>query len=183
VELLIKTRSFHSADDFAETIDAFAAKHGLPDRASRPPVRLLASELPLRSLPRLYAAADAFVLPSRGEGWGRPHVEAMAMGLPVLATNWSGPAAYLSEATGYPLPYELAPVADELRLPGHRWAEPSVSALRATMREVVASPDEARRRGGAARQLMRGAFSPGALGEELAGHLARIGQQLHAAGR
>jgi len=30
----------------------------------------------------LYAAADAFVLPSRGEGWGRPHVEAMAMALP-----------------------------------------------------------------------------------------------------
>ena len=30
----------------------------------------------------LYAAADAFVLPSRGEGWGRPHVEAMSMALP-----------------------------------------------------------------------------------------------------
>jgi len=28
----------------------------------------------------LYKAADAFVLPSRGEGWGRPHVEAMSMG-------------------------------------------------------------------------------------------------------
>ena len=26
----------------------------------------------------------------RGEGWGRPHVEAMACGLPVIATNWSG---------------------------------------------------------------------------------------------
>jgi hypothetical protein len=26
-------------------------------------------------LPRFYAAVDAFVLPSRGEGWGRPHVE------------------------------------------------------------------------------------------------------------
>ena len=48
-------------------------------------------------------AADAFVLPSRGEGWGRPHVEAMAMGLPVIATNWSGPTAYLDEAVGYAL--------------------------------------------------------------------------------
>lgn len=25
--------------------------------------------------PRFYASGDAFVLPSRGEGWGRPHVE------------------------------------------------------------------------------------------------------------
>ena len=44
------------------------------------------------------------VLPSRGEGWGRPHVEAMAMGLPVIATNWSGPTEYVNEANGYPLP-------------------------------------------------------------------------------
>lgn len=35
-------------------------------------------------MPRLYKAADAFVLPSRGEGWGRPHVEAMSMALPVI---------------------------------------------------------------------------------------------------
>lgn len=40
--------------------------------------------------PRFYKAGDAFVLPTRGEGWGRPHVEAMSMGLPVISTNWSG---------------------------------------------------------------------------------------------
>ena len=28
-----------------------------------------------------------------GEGWGRPHVEAMSMALPVIATNWSGSTA------------------------------------------------------------------------------------------
>ena len=43
------------------------------------------------------------MLPSRGEGWGRPHVEAMAMGLPVIATNWSGITAYLDEEVGYPI--------------------------------------------------------------------------------
>lgn len=37
-----------------------------------------------RHMPHVYAAADAFVLPSRGEGWGRPHAEAMAMALPVI---------------------------------------------------------------------------------------------------
>ena len=51
---------------------------------------LLEDELPLMDLPRLYKGADAFVLPSRGEGWGRPHIEAMSMGLPTIATNWSG---------------------------------------------------------------------------------------------
>lgn len=47
--------------------------------------------VPQTDLPALYLAADAFVLPSRGEGWGRPHTEAMAMELPIIATNWSGP--------------------------------------------------------------------------------------------
>jgi glycosyltransferase involved in cell wall biosynthesis len=37
-------------------------------------------------MPALYKAADALVIPSRGEGWGRPHCEAMAMRLPVIAT-------------------------------------------------------------------------------------------------
>lgn len=32
----------------------------------------------------------AIAMGSPGEGWGRPHVEAMSMALPVIATNWSG---------------------------------------------------------------------------------------------
>lgn len=38
----------------------------------------------------LLAAADAFVLPTRGEGWGLPVAEAMAMALPTIVTNHSG---------------------------------------------------------------------------------------------
>lgn len=35
-------------------------------------IHVIATHLSERDLPRLYKAADAFVLPSRGEGWGRP---------------------------------------------------------------------------------------------------------------
>jgi glycosyltransferase involved in cell wall biosynthesis len=34
-------------------------------------------------MPHIYSQAHAFVLPSRGEGWGRPYMEAMSMQLPV----------------------------------------------------------------------------------------------------
>ncbi len=56
---------------------------------------------------RFFRSGDAFVLPSRGEGWGRPHVESMAMGLPLISTNWSGITAYLDESVGYPIAIEV----------------------------------------------------------------------------
>ena len=47
--------------------------------------------------------ADAFVLPTRGEGWGLPVVEAMAMALPVIVTNTSGCSQYLTQENSFPL--------------------------------------------------------------------------------
>ncbi|CAA6668467.1 unnamed protein product [Spirodela intermedia] len=110
---------------------------------------------------RLYKAADAFVLPSRGEGWGRPLVEAMAMELPVIATNWSGPAEFLTAENSYPLP-------------SHLWAEPSVAELRALMRRVVRSPEEARRRGRRAREDMVRRFSPAVVASQVVDQVLRV---------
>lgn len=44
--------------------------------------------------------ADAMVLPSLLECGGAVVLEAMAMGLPVIATNWGGPADYLDSTCG-----------------------------------------------------------------------------------
>jgi glycosyltransferase involved in cell wall biosynthesis len=44
--------------------------------------------------------ADALVLPSLREGGGAVVLEAMAVGLPVIATNWGEPADYLNSSCG-----------------------------------------------------------------------------------
>jgi glycosyltransferase involved in cell wall biosynthesis len=48
--------------------------------------------------------ADALVLPSLYECGGAVVLEAMAMGLPVIATDWGGPADYLDAACGILVP-------------------------------------------------------------------------------
>jgi glycosyltransferase involved in cell wall biosynthesis len=94
----------------------------------------------------LLARMDAFVLPSRGEGFGLTGLEAMATGLPLIATNWSGPADYLDPADSLPLDYRLVdapgPVGPYVRFDG-LWAEPDEAHLRRLLRWVYAHRDEA----------------------------------------
>ncbi len=50
----------------------------------------LKGSLPNRTLPQLYRAADCFLMPSYEEGFPRVVIEAMASGLPVVATEAGG---------------------------------------------------------------------------------------------
>ncbi len=116
---------------------------------STPPVILLNGFLPASEMPRLYASANAFVLPTRGEGWG-PFMEPMACGIPVIATRWSGQLDYLNDDNSFLIDLEgVAPVPSDVDLEvfaGHCWAAPSVDHLRQRMREVYSQPEKAKRR-------------------------------------
>lgn len=185
VELYILSSSYHSSSDLDAAVDALVAGDlscgpgvtaadvragaascaaALPAGARRPPVRLLRA-VPAAELPGVYTAVDAAVLPTRGEGWGRPHVEAMAAGLPVIATNWSGPTAFLDDGVGYPLAFSgLLPIP-EGPFAGHLQAEPDVAHLRALMRRLVRDPAEGRSRGAAARARMIARYQPAYIAE------------------
>jgi len=52
--------------------------------------------LPQEELPLYYGAADVFVLPSRYELFGIVMLEAMACGVPVVATRFGGPAEVIT---------------------------------------------------------------------------------------
>ena len=93
----------------------------------------------------LYRSADCFVLPTRGEGWGMPILEAMACGLPVIATKWSSQSDFMTSENSLPLDIDgLVPaVAKCPYYDGFRWAQPSYEHLRMLMRWVFEHREDA----------------------------------------
>ncbi len=98
---------------------------------------IMTNELDTSDMPALYKSMSAFVMPTRGEGWGLPIMEAMAMGLPTIATNWSGPTDFMTPTNSYPLPITgLVPVSGRDFEAGQKWAAPDGVELQRLMRHV-----------------------------------------------
>jgi glycosyltransferase involved in cell wall biosynthesis len=121
-----------------------------------PNIVLMTGMLPHARFPQLYASANAFVLPTRGEGWGRPYMEALACGRPVIATKWGGQLDFLNEENADLIELEgLQSTGADIDIEvfaGHRWAAPSVDHLRQLMRRAVVDPKSSARK--AARGLL-----------------------------
>ena len=106
-----------------------------------------------RDMTSLYRAADAFVLPTRGEGWGIPFMEAMAMGLPTIGTRWSGHLDFMNDANSYLIDIRGLVVADDEMLKfspeyrGLRYADPDMEHLMALLRQVRDEREAAREKG------------------------------------
>lgn len=108
------------------------------------------SRLDMRAM---YSAADAFVLPTRGEGWGLPIAEAMAMALPVIVSDSPGPRAYIDANNAYIV--EVEETLDSLS-----FVRPKVESLVDRLRQVVFDSTAegkyaAQKKGGQARRQMQ----------------------------
>jgi glycosyltransferase involved in cell wall biosynthesis len=96
------------------------------EREAGPRVRF-PGYVPYPELPALYAAADLFVHPAREERWGVSIQEALACGLPVIASSRVGAAFDLIEPGGNGFTYEAGDeaalavrVSEALALPPER---------------------------------------------------------------
>jgi glycosyltransferase involved in cell wall biosynthesis len=144
IELVIKSNYFINHDqkfnDLKEKIK------GLSN------VQLIWGEMNSDELARLYRSCDAFVLPSRAEGWGLPLIEAAASGLPIITTFYSGHTEFLKyiPSSVLSVTYTMGPVTcpeyqhyypDSFNNWG-TWARPDVVSIAGAMQTVCREYDE-----------------------------------------
>lgn len=147
--LVIKTMN----GDFAkEREDAFLELVG-----DDPDIILINGVLSRADTLSLMTCCDCVVSLHRCEGLGLVVAEAMALGLPVIATDYAATTDLLSPATGYPVGYRLVPVKKG-EYPfgeGQRWADPDIGHAAWLMRHVMNNPEEAQQKATAAQQFIQ----------------------------
>jgi glycosyltransferase involved in cell wall biosynthesis len=116
----------------------------------------------------LIKACDAYVSPHRAEGFGRTLAEAMLLGKPVIATNYSGNATFMHPELTLPVDFELIDILDGQyhfiqESDKARWAEPSIEHLALQMKAALnkANDQEFIKR---LKEYSEGLFSPQRVG-------------------
>lgn len=88
----------------------------------------------------LIATCDAYLSLHRSEGLGLGMIEAMMLGKPVIATDYSGSRDFLTPSTGFPIQHTLTRVHRHEYPHAERqhWAEPDLQHAARTMRAIHA---------------------------------------------
>lgn len=134
--------------------------------AALPGAILITETFARRDVTALEAACDCFVSLHRSEGFGFGIAENMALGKPVIATDWSATAEYLDASNGCPVRAPLVALerSHGPYAKGQVWADPDVDHAADWMRRLAADRELGRRLGTAARAAVRARFSPAAVG-------------------
>ena len=101
-------------------------------------VEMVAGHLDDLALDDLYERADLLLSLHRSEGFGLPMREAMARGIPVVATGWSGNLDFMDESNSSLVPYKLVQVQDTSGVYATgTWAEPDLDAAADQLRRLA----------------------------------------------
>lgn len=90
--------------------------------------------IPAAELAAIANAADALILPSRGEGFGLPLIEAQRAGCPVITTDAAGGAELC--ASGWKIDYEVSWSPQN-----STYANPGISSILANIEKAYAEKD------------------------------------------
>lgn len=130
-------------------------------------------------MPSLFNSFDCFVLPSKGEGYCRPVVEALSCEIPTISTDYPPMNEVLNKNNGFPIRVEkIAPepradwICDFYK--DADFAHPSEEHLRALMREVFEHHDEAKAKAANGREYIKKKHNTSLIIEDIINRLVEI---------
>jgi glycosyltransferase involved in cell wall biosynthesis len=128
-------------------------------------VTLITEVLPRAALTRLQATCDVFISLHRSEGFGLNLAECMALGKPIIATNWSANVDYMNSENSCPVNYTLVELVETIGPyeKGQVWAEPSIEHAAEYLVDLAASPKLRVEIGQKAKATMEALYSPTAV--------------------
>ncbi len=148
VDLLLAAwaRAFTARDDVTLVIKTFPNPHNDIEaqvaalRRSHPrlaPIEIINRDVDCAEMPDFYASADAMVLPTRGEGYNLPALEAMASGLPLIVTGHGGHRDFCGPDEARLIDYRFVRSASHVAGDHSMWVEPSLDDLVLALREYA----------------------------------------------
>ena len=134
--------------------------------AGREDITIMDDYLSAADKDALLASCDCYVSLHRSEGFGLTCAEAMLLGKPVIATDYSGAADFMDAGHSLPVGWTMVPVGpgNEPYPADGQWAEPDLDQAAAHMRAVAADPELRRGLGERARAFVAREHSPAAAG-------------------
>ena len=140
VELIVKSNHFANQVEKYNELSNWLGSTGINN------VRVLWGAIPEADLVDLYQQSHVFVLPSKGEGWGLPLIEAAAVGLPIITTWYSAQTEFLQHIPSSVIPVEFDPIPIacaeyQFFYPTEdgnwgQWVQPRVDSIRTALRTV-----------------------------------------------
>lgn len=122
------------AKDFPERIDWLkteASALGISDKFI-----LVTGYIPRKDVYGLTNACDVYISLHRAEGFGIGVAEAMQLGKPVIATDYSSTTEFCNPDIAIPIPYRLVPIQNgEYFTAMQTWADADVDAAAAALRK------------------------------------------------
>lgn len=165
VELVIKSyRENDRPDPASKYVSSLAEKHKfIPSQGA--PVRVIDYAIHDEDVPSFIKSFDAVVSTHRSEGFGLTPFYAMALGVPVVVTDFGGVTDFCRDDTSWLVSVEKmsSPSNVETKIFGHlrgsTWAEPSVEAAAQAMRDCLEKSKERFERADRGRTLVRENYS------------------------
>ena len=153
------------------------------------PARILrcSKVIPENQMASLYRACDAFVLFTRGEGFGLPYCESSVCGLPVISTNCSGQTMFLNKDNSYLLDIDKTEIIPEGTMQVHYWdnqrfpslkSEQAIIAGGKLMRDVFENYSKAKKKNKKLKEFVEKNYNIKTVCEKMKNRLVEIQERI-----